>query len=47
MYISKQPRMIETQIKPASNLKRIQNYVFDLNNIIGVGNFSKVYRGKN
>ena len=29
------------------NYKKIQNYVFDLNDILGAGNFSKVYKAMN
>lgn len=29
------------------NYKKIQNYVFDLNELLGAGNFSKVYKAVN
>jgi hypothetical protein len=29
------------------NYKKIQNYMFDLNDILGAGNFSKVYKAVN
>jgi hypothetical protein len=29
-----------------STLKRIQNYVFDFKDLLGQGNFSKVYRAR-
>jgi hypothetical protein len=47
IHVPKQNKMYETHIGSTSNLKKIQNYVFDLNNVIGTGNFSKVYRGIN
>jgi hypothetical protein len=40
---------IPRQTKPAHqpNYKKIQNYVFDLNDVLGAGNFSKVYKAVN
>ena len=40
-------RMFDTHLQPTVGFKKIQNYVFDMSNVLGVGNFSKVYRGVN
>lgn len=32
---------------PQTNMKKIQNYVFNLNELLGAGNFSKVYKAIN
>jgi hypothetical protein len=32
---------------PPNTTKKIQNYQFKLNDVLGKGNFSKVYRGVN
>ena len=29
-----------------SSLKKIQNYIFNFNEMLGQGNFSKVYKGR-
>lgn len=34
-------------LMPNSLTKKIQNYTFRLNEVLGKGNFSKVYRGVN
>lgn len=33
--------------QPPNTTKKIQNYQFKLNEVLGKGNFSKVYRGIN
>ena len=40
-------RMSDTHLGFTGSFKKIQNYVFDMGNVLGVGNFSKVYRGVN
>lgn len=47
--LSLQGAMFRTSKPPSiqPNYKKIQNYVFDLNELLGAGNFSKVYRAVN
>ena len=39
--------MYKTSKSTQPNYKKIQNYVFDLNDMLGAGNFSKVYKAVN
>lgn len=45
MHVQRQHSMFDTQLTSNPGYKKIQNYVLDLGNILGVGNFSKVYKG--
>ena len=47
IQVQQHKSIFDTRVPPLSGLKKIQNYVFDLGNVIGAGNFSKVYRGIN
>lgn len=45
--ISYQPYPQEYAYSANNTTKKIQNYTFRLNELLGKGNFSKVYRGVN
>ena len=39
--------MAETQSNQEGSYKKIQNYIFNFNDLLGKGNFSKVYKAHN